>query len=454
VRKIVIEHEKVLQNTLGRCTIEHVFGADDPIASARDAIDAIDELAGLDPSALSTEALSSLLIEIDTVRERLRAVELQVMGAWDARRAWAEDGALSASSWMAHRTTTSKRDASRMVRAARLAFRCDRTAKALDAGDVSASKVEVLAAAVKRRERLFDRDEDVLLDAAATLDVDDFTVAAKHWRAAADDEMSRIDALHTFDTRGVTLATTIFGRMEMHASLDAEGGATVDRALDAYDRPDPVDGVTPPRTLEQRRADALVQICSEALDRRHRQAGSRHVPNVDLVLDADRLDGGATFDPMARCEIDRIGPVGRAVAERMLCDSAVCRVVMQGVSEVLDLGRRQRLPSRALRRALERRDRHCVFPGCDAPLRWCDVHHLVHWAHGGATDLDNCVLLCRRHHVLCHEGAWRLARGPDGRVVVAERGSVVRSGRRRRRRGIDDEEPPGPAQSGANRSDL
>ena len=236
------------------------------------------------------------------------------MGAWDARHAWAEDGALSASSWMAHRTTTSKRDAGRMVRAARLAFRRERTAKALDAGDVSASQVEVLATAVKGRERLFDRDEDVLLDAAATLGVDDFTIATKHWRAAADDEMSRIDALHTFDTRGVTLASTLFGRVELHASLDAEGGATVERALDAYDSPDPVDGVTPPRTLEQRRADALVQICSEALDRRHRQAGSRHLPNVDLVLDAERLGGDATFDPNGALRDRRHragGPCGR-----------------------------------------------------------------------------------------------------------------------------------------------
>ena len=252
----------------------------------------------------------------------------------------------------------------------------------------------------------------------------------KHWRSAADDELSRIDALHVFDTRRVTLASTLGGRVELHASLDAEGGAIVARALDAYDRPDPDDGLVAPRTLEQRRADAMVQICSEALG--ERQDPGHHVPNADLVLDVDRLDSDAPWAPTGRCEIDGVGTVARVVAERMLCDAAVCRVVMKGVSEVLDLGRRQRLPSRALRRALERRDRHCTFPGCDAPLRWCDVHHLVHWSAGGATNLENCILLCRRHHVLCHEGGWRLARGPDGRVVVAERGSVPRRGRRRR----------------------
>jgi len=407
-----------------------VFVCEDPLATIGNGIA---ELETLDPSSLGSDALGALVLEVLASVERMRAEAMRIIGAWDARKAWAEEGALSASSWLAHRASVSKRDANRMVRASRLTHRHDRTAKALAAGDVSASHVEVMASMVKGRERLFDRDEDVLLDAAATLDVDDFVTAAKHWRSAADDELSRLDALHAFDTRGVTLVPTIFGRVDMHCSFDAEGGAIVKQALDAYDRPDPTDGAETPRTLEQRHADALVQICAEALARRHDETGgSHHVPHVDLVLDADRLRPDAGFDPSARCEIDGIGPVARAVAERMLCDSAVCRVVMAGVSEVLDLGRRQRLPNRALRRALDRRDRHCVFPGCDAPLRWCDVHHLVPWAEGGATDLGNCVLLCRRHHVLCHEGGWRLARGPDGKVEVAERGPPWRPSRRRR----------------------
>jgi hypothetical protein len=87
---------------------------------------------------------------------------------------------------------------------------------------------------------------------------------------------------------------------------------------------------------------------------------------------------------------------------------------MSGKSEVLDLGRSTRVVSRAQRRALVLRDGGCGFPGCDRPPQWCDAHHLRHWVKGGPTDLWNLVLLCRRHHVLCHEGGWHLARGPDG----------------------------------------
>ena len=59
-----------------------------------------------------------------------------------------------------------------------------------------------------------------------------------------------------------------------------------------------------------------------------------------------------------------------------------------------------------MRRALVARDRGYRFPGCDRPEQWCDAHHIVHWANGGATSVDNLVLLCRRHHRLAHHSEW------------------------------------------------
>ena len=91
---------------------------------------------------------------------------------------------------------------------------------------------------------------------------------------------------------------------------------------------------------------------------------------------------------------------------------------------VLDVGRRTRTVSPALRRALAARDGQCRFPGCAA--RRCDAHHIEHWADGGETALSNLVLLCRRHHRAVHEEGFRLqvdAGGaltflrPDGRPL-------------------------------------
>ena len=81
-------------------------------------------------------------------------------------------------------------------------------------------------------------------------------------------------------------------------------------------------------------------------------------------------------------------------------------------SEVLALGRSRRLVSRGQRRALMIRDGMCQFPGCHQ-LRHLDAHHVVAWARGGPTDLDNLVLLCRFHHTAVHEGGMTIARAAE-----------------------------------------
>jgi len=92
---------------------------------------------------------------------------------------------------------------------------------------------------------------------------------------------------------------------------------------------------------------------------------------------------------------------------------------------VLDVGRRTRTIPPAIVRGLRRRDGGCRFPGCTWE-RFVDGHHVIHWADGGKTKLDNLVLLCRHHHGLVHEGGfsvasdgaggWHFAR-PDGTTL-------------------------------------
>ena len=43
---------------------------------------------------------------------------------------------------------------------------------------------------------------------------------------------------------------------------------------------------------------------------------------------------------------------------------------------------------------------------------------MVHWIHGGSTNLDNLILLCHRHHWLVHEGGWQLVRSDNGRMLT------------------------------------
>ena len=106
--------------------------------------------------------------------------------------------------------------------------------------------------------------------------------------------------------------------------------------------------------------------------------------------------------------------VSAETARRMACDAATVTMRHGPGGEILDVGRRTRTISPALRRALAARDRQCRFPGC-GNVRG-DVHHVKHWAHGGRTALDNLVLLCRRHHRAVHEEGFRVTLDADGGV--------------------------------------
>ncbi|HWE92191.1 MAG TPA: HNH endonuclease signature motif containing protein, partial [Pseudonocardiaceae bacterium] len=90
------------------------------------------------------------------------------------------------------------------------------------------------------------------------------------------------------------------------------------------------------------------------------------------------------------------------------CDAGVTPMVLGSRSEPLDVGRTTRTIPTAIRKAVVFRDQGCSFPSCDRPARWCDVHHVEHWADGGPTELGNLTLLCRLHHTLVHHSPWRI----------------------------------------------
>jgi hypothetical protein len=79
------------------------------------------------------------------------------------------------------------------------------------------------------------------------------------------------------------------------------------------------------------------------------------------------------------------------------------------------VGRKTRTVPPAIRRALQRRDGGCRFPGCTC-TRFVDAHHIHHWADGGATHMNNLVLLCRHHHRLVHEGGFGPSRTLSGEL--------------------------------------
>ena len=206
------------------------------------------------------------------------------------------------------------------------------------------------------------------------------------------------------DLNDMTLVQTEDGRVAGTFDLDILTGEEVFAALDALCRPTPLpDGTPDPRPTSRRRADAFGQIMRTYLSSSGRPTSGGVLPHVTLIrpaaLGVDSLGFG--------------GPISAPTADLIACDSTLTSAIVDHTGVPLDLGRSERLFSPALRKALGIRDRGCAFPGCGRPVSWCDAHHIEPWAAGGATCLDNGVLLCRRHHTRIHHESWQVYLGAD-----------------------------------------
>ncbi|MGW7687255.1 DUF222 domain-containing protein [Kribbella sp. NPDC054772] len=125
--------------------------------------------------------------------------------------------------------------------------------------------------------------------------------------------------------------------------------------------------------------------------------------NITVTIDLQDLKA-ATADAIGQTVYSN--GLSAATIRRLACDAKVIPVVLGSKSEPLDVGRSERLVTRAMRRALNTRDRGCVV--CGAPPVMCDAHHLIPWIDGGVTAVSNLVLLCRRHHTDLHAGHWHI----------------------------------------------
>jgi len=189
------------------------------------------------------------------------------------------------------------------------------------------------------------------------------------------------------------------------------------------------------RTTAQRMADALV-------DATHLLASTDLIPSAggqpprivvtigyeDMRKSLQGLIDAGTFEGEV--------PVDAGTLRRMCCDAEILPIVLGSDSQIMDVGRSERLVTAAIRRALEHRDGGCIYEGCTVPAALCQAHHVLPWWAGGSTQLSNLVLVCRHHHAIVEPGRYRdrdqprVVFDPDTgrpRVVEPDRSRVYRA---------------------------
>ncbi|HEX6239030.1 MAG TPA: DUF222 domain-containing protein [Acidimicrobiales bacterium] len=211
------------------------------------------------------------------------------------------------------------------------------------------------------------------------------------------------------------------------ADTDADGSAEEEHHVARPTEVDPTLAARDPAAT--RRADALIALARVGLSAGEVPDDGDDLTHVVLHADVSLFEPG---NQVARSHLAHGSAVSTATAQRLAC-APVVQALLERKGVPLAMGRSQRLVNRAQRRALRARDGGCAFPGC-AATRHLHAHHIVHWTQGGATDLENLVLLCRHHHRLLHEGGYAIRLTGGRPVFHRPDGTPIRPPRARDRR--------------------
>jgi hypothetical protein len=141
--------------------------------------------------------------------------------------------------------------------------------------------------------------------------------------------------------------------------------------------------------------------------------------DITVIVDYATATSGE-FHEHSVCETGYGAELPPASVQRLLCNGRITPIFVDANGNPFNLGRTVRHANRQQRRALRALYRSCGFPGCDVGFWRCEMHHILPWELGGATDLANMLPICSRHHHVVHEGGWQLHLDPDRTLTVTE----------------------------------
>ena len=376
------------------------------------------------------EEYVALEAHIDVATQR----SLALLAEFDRLRGWELAGYPSCAHWVAARSRVDLHTAREKVRTARALAGLPLTRAAMAKGELSFCQVRELSRAATP-----DNEED-LLTMARGASVKQLERMMRAWKKGSlGDEDAREG--ERYESRTVSVFPDEDGGYALRGRLTAEQGAILMRALEAasdalfLEQPSLAQADEEKhREAGQRRADGLVLLAERALeagfgppvDEAEVPLSGSRAERYQVVLLVDPATLSAEGEP-GRSELEDGTRVPRGTSRRLACDAGLVRVA-QTDGTVLNVGRKTRIVPSRIRRALEIRDRGCRFPGCG--LRFTDAHHVKHWVDGGATSLENCLLLCRHHHRLVHEGGWSIGWDDQRRPIFYDpRGHMHYEGR-------------------------
>ena len=381
-------------------------------------------------SARPSVELVGAVEELQRLKAAAAALEAELLAELDARQtATRELGWGSSADWFTHLAGTTRRQGKRTVEHARLlTTSCHTTLQALRNAEVSPDQAHVIVDSVDRlplTEHVRRRGEQVMVEEAGRLDATELHRVSRHLAAVVDPERDEREAERALDRedraahlgRFLTVSDDGCGGIRLTGRGTVEDGAVLRAALlpltapVAVLDPETCAELPDPRDHGARMWDALVGVAQHALVTGLPPESHGIRPRLSVTVDHDTLHGSTDGVGVADDGLELAGSAVR----RLACDCDLVRVLLDADGCVLDVGRTRRLVTPAIWTALVARDRRCAFPGCTRPPVMCHAHHVRHWVDGGATSLDNLVLLCGHHHRTIHHSPWQVRLADDRR---------------------------------------
>jgi hypothetical protein len=334
--------------------------------------------------------LADTLDRAAAVMAAASAEALRAVAELDRAALWRRDGATSMTSWLAGRYGLAWGTAREWVRVAHALGDLPRISEAYRSGRLSWDQLRPLT-----RFATAETDQGWAERAPGLRPAWLWREARRHERVRAREaeeaRRTRYLSLDWDHERSV---------LWLEGMLPAEEGTALQAALlrRAETVPPDREAADPPGA---RLADALVEVA----------IGGPEPATVVVHAGAEALTGREPPEGPWLAETEGGQRLAPESVRRLACDARIEWVLESGERPV-GIGRRGRAVPGQLLRVLRHRDgATCRFPGCERK-RWLNAHHLVHWGDGGATNLDNLVLLCHAHHRLIHEGGWRTSGHP------------------------------------------
>jgi hypothetical protein len=376
---------------------------------------ALEHLAAVDLTGMFGPQVLEWTRRLLIAKNRLDAQLARGVREGELTQASEHDGAKTMQSWLRGHGRLSSSAAHRLVGTGRALAHLPAVAAAFTAGRVSAEAVAVIAPVAREEHRAaavaagveLGAVDAVLADTAATRPMKELAQVVHHYLAHLDPDGTEPDPT---EDRLFAMSHHPDGSWSGRFELDAVGGEKVAAVLESMLQANRPQGDA--RSRSQQLGDAFVQWADNTLAAGNLPILRTARPQVIVTIDLDDLVDPHTGPGAARTGFG--AQISAARARILACDGNVARIVFGPERQVLDMGQEQRLFSRHIRRALDVRDKECVFAGCHAPTWWCDAHHVLHWIDGGETSVENGALLCERHHTKVHHG-FRIELQPDGR---------------------------------------